>query len=806
MARCDGFAFQRTPTTTQSAVLNGFTFVTASRAPGRYGTPSRFAITPSRPAASNVSSQPRALSAIARARRQPELLGDLLEELAPLLERLLVHRLALPEQHVEGDELGRDLGGEPVDAALGRVEPHLHRVEVEDAVARDHDLAVERGVGRQQLAERPQLGEVAQQRPLLARPERQLAAVVLQHAAEAVPLRLVLPAVAGRQLGDELGLHRREGDVWAGHLHRKAMRRGRPRRARLHAGAPKRSRAIGFGGRPAASGTCATTASRSSRAAGASAAALRVRPLLGRRGATRRLEAQLKHFDEAPRAGLEPTRPTSTGQDCLHDRRAAHRRRDGRRRRSLVREAGGMVGALMKSLLDLTRSEKAARGARDVYATEHLRSLVPAARAGAIWAGDEALPRSRARTARTRSGWPPGSTTTGIASPRSRWPSASRTPDPRAQVAPIATMARCAVSRSPGSGPSRRSATTRPRRGRPPWPDESGIDFIRSFDATGFPVRVAAEVKDFEPPDIVSAKDARRLERNVLLALAAGREALDDAGLNGFDPARVGIVLGSAIGGFLGMMEQHEVLAGARARPRVAVLPAERAGRLGERAAGDLARYPRAELRGRVRLRDRFAHGRRGRRADPPRRRRRRARRRHGGGDAPADPGRLLRHARARRGGGAPAARLAAVRRDARRVRDRRGRMRARCSRISRRRRRAARRSTPRCSATAPRTTRTTWPRPTRSRSGVAEMMRAALAPGRRRAGARRLHQRARHVHAARRPGRDAGDQGRLRRPRLQAGRLLDQVRHRPLLRGGRRDRGDDVRARDPSTASSRRR
>jgi 3-oxoacyl-[acyl-carrier-protein] synthase II len=89
---------------------------------------------------------------------------------------------------------------------------------------------------------------------------------------------------------------------------------------------------------------------------------------------------------------------------------------------------------------------------------------------------------------------------------------------------------------------------------------ESGIDFIRSFDASDFPVRVAAEVKDFEPTDIVSAKDARRLDRNVLLALAAGTEAMADAGLNGFDPARVGIVFGSAIGGFLGIMEQATVL------------------------------------------------------------------------------------------------------------------------------------------------------------------------------------------------------------------------------------------------------
>ncbi len=90
---------------------------------------------------------------------------------------------------------------------------------------------------------------------------------------------------------------------------------------------------------------------------------------------------------------------------------------------------------------------------------------------------------------------------------------------------------------------------------------ESGIDFIRSFDASGFPVRIAAEVKDFEPPDMLSPKEARRLDRNVLLALAAGREALDDAALDShYEPARMGILFGSAIGGFLGIMQQHEVL------------------------------------------------------------------------------------------------------------------------------------------------------------------------------------------------------------------------------------------------------
>jgi 3-oxoacyl-[acyl-carrier-protein] synthase II len=89
---------------------------------------------------------------------------------------------------------------------------------------------------------------------------------------------------------------------------------------------------------------------------------------------------------------------------------------------------------------------------------------------------------------------------------------------------------------------------------------KSGIDWIRAFDASAFPVRVAAEVKDFDPTGVVPPKEARRLERNVLLAVAASKEAVSDAGLNGFDPKRVGIVLGSAIGGVPGIVEQADVM------------------------------------------------------------------------------------------------------------------------------------------------------------------------------------------------------------------------------------------------------
>ncbi|HST16587.1 MAG TPA: beta-ketoacyl-ACP synthase II [Gaiellaceae bacterium] len=89
---------------------------------------------------------------------------------------------------------------------------------------------------------------------------------------------------------------------------------------------------------------------------------------------------------------------------------------------------------------------------------------------------------------------------------------------------------------------------------------ESGIDWIRAFDTEGLPVRIAGEVKDFDASQVVPPKEARRLERNVLLGVAAGREALGDAGLNGFDPARVGVVFGSAIGGVPGILEQADTL------------------------------------------------------------------------------------------------------------------------------------------------------------------------------------------------------------------------------------------------------
>ncbi|HEY7381976.1 MAG TPA: beta-ketoacyl-ACP synthase II [Gaiella sp.] len=88
----------------------------------------------------------------------------------------------------------------------------------------------------------------------------------------------------------------------------------------------------------------------------------------------------------------------------------------------------------------------------------------------------------------------------------------------------------------------------------------SGVDWISAFDPSGFPVRIAAEVKGFDPASVVSAKEARRLERNVLLAVGAAREAWSDADAGPIAPDRVGVLLGSAIGGLPGIVSQADAL------------------------------------------------------------------------------------------------------------------------------------------------------------------------------------------------------------------------------------------------------
>ena len=165
------------------------------------------------------------------------------------------------------------------------------------------------------------------------------------------------------------------------------------------------------------------------------------------------------------------------------------------------------------------------------------------------------------------------------------------------------------------------------------------------------------------------------MDRNVLLAVAAAQEAWDDAGLDGIDTTRVGILVGSAIGGIATIAEQQQTFA-ERGFDRVSpfFIPSV----LVDTASGQIAiqlGISGPELRAGLGVRHRLDGDRRGGRLDPPRAGRRGARRRHGGRDHPAHPRRLLRDARARRRGGRPDPRVAAVRRDARGLRDGGGRL-----------------------------------------------------------------------------------------------------------------------------------
>jgi 3-oxoacyl-[acyl-carrier-protein] synthase II len=91
----------------------------------------------------------------------------------------------------------------------------------------------------------------------------------------------------------------------------------------------------------------------------------------------------------------------------------------------------------------------------------------------------------------------------------------------------------------------------------------SPILAVDRFDASAFRSRVAAQVDDFDPADHMDARSVRGLDRFSQFGIAAGRMAVDDAGFRPGeaghpDPERVGIFLGSALGGVAFAEEQHE--------------------------------------------------------------------------------------------------------------------------------------------------------------------------------------------------------------------------------------------------------
>jgi len=91
---------------------------------------------------------------------------------------------------------------------------------------------------------------------------------------------------------------------------------------------------------------------------------------------------------------------------------------------------------------------------------------------------------------------------------------------------------------------------------------KSGVGFITHFDATGYPVRIAAEVKGFEPTKYIEQKEVKKMDRFIHFAIAATEMALADSGLKitTDNSERIGIVIGSGMGGLPAIEYYHQML------------------------------------------------------------------------------------------------------------------------------------------------------------------------------------------------------------------------------------------------------
>lgn len=91
---------------------------------------------------------------------------------------------------------------------------------------------------------------------------------------------------------------------------------------------------------------------------------------------------------------------------------------------------------------------------------------------------------------------------------------------------------------------------------------QSGVGPITQFDTTGYKVHIAGEVKDFDATRYVDRQIARRMDRFLHFAVAAAQEAIADAchAPHQWDPRRVGVVIGSGIGGVHTIIENQITL------------------------------------------------------------------------------------------------------------------------------------------------------------------------------------------------------------------------------------------------------
>jgi 3-oxoacyl-[acyl-carrier-protein] synthase II len=92
---------------------------------------------------------------------------------------------------------------------------------------------------------------------------------------------------------------------------------------------------------------------------------------------------------------------------------------------------------------------------------------------------------------------------------------------------------------------------------------ESGAGTITRFDASEFSTQIACEVDEFDPTDFMEHREARRSDRFCQFAVASAAQAVEEASWNGrlpCDADRIGVIVGSGIGGIETLEAQHKIL------------------------------------------------------------------------------------------------------------------------------------------------------------------------------------------------------------------------------------------------------
>lgn len=92
---------------------------------------------------------------------------------------------------------------------------------------------------------------------------------------------------------------------------------------------------------------------------------------------------------------------------------------------------------------------------------------------------------------------------------------------------------------------------------------KSGVSTVEAFDVSEYTTRIASSVKDFDPEERFGRKEARKMDRFVQFAVAAGEDALKDSGLKigeDIDAERIGVSVGSGIGGLGTWEDNHNLL------------------------------------------------------------------------------------------------------------------------------------------------------------------------------------------------------------------------------------------------------